>query len=111
MVSDFSLKMDLFLTRMKDIGRGKRGPLPHWRVKRVLERSGIFHWKRNQFLQEQREYAKLKITYFVSNEMCEHKKFTIIGWMSGLMNGDMYYRTRYGCNACGYEWMDDWSPT
>jgi hypothetical protein len=43
MVSDFSLKMDLFLTRMEDIGRGKRGPLPHWRVKRVLERSGIFH--------------------------------------------------------------------
>ena len=92
---------------MKGIKGGQKRSLPHWRVKRVLERSGIFHSKRNQFLQEQGEYAKLKITYFVSNEMCEHTKFTIIGWMSGLMNGDMYYRTRYSCNACGYEWMDD----
>jgi hypothetical protein len=43
MVSDFSLKTDLFLIILKDVGRDKEILPPHRRVKRVLERSGIFH--------------------------------------------------------------------
>jgi hypothetical protein len=107
MVNEFFIENGFISDKNEGCWAGQRDPSPSPESQRVLERSDFYFGKRNCFLQLQKEYAKLKITYFVLNEMCEHKKFTIIGWMSGWRNGDMYYRTRYGCNACGYEWMDD----
>jgi hypothetical protein len=66
-----------------------------------------FSLKTESFLTRTGRVCKVEDYLLCINDMCEHTKFTIIGWMSGFMNGDMYYRTRYGCNACGYEWMDD----
>jgi len=93
---------------MKDIGGDKRDPSPSPESQRVLERSGIFFIKNGiVFLQEHREYAKLKITYFVLNDMCEHTKFTWIGYFKKFINGDIDYINRYRCDDCGCEWMED----
>ena len=39
-----------------------------------------------------------------STQMCEHTKFTWIGYFKKFVNGDIDYINRYRCDDCGCEW-------
>ena len=61
----FHLKNGFIFDKNEGCWAGQRDPSPSPESQRVLERSDFYFGKRNCFLQLQKKYTKLKITYFV----------------------------------------------